>query len=282
MLPVWRDIAVFFDASSAGEKIGLHAAQLARQHEAHLIGVYGVSLTREMDRFAGQARGEAIRQVVVRRRNEEEQKVLAAGRLFAELSGQFGISSELRVVWRDGLDTDAVLRALHSDLLIAAHPKPDDLPTGWLAERLLLATGTPVLLIPQSWSGETIGSNVLIAWNRSREARRAVNDAMPFISTAEKRTILTIDAERNMNSLEQEAGTNLLQHLNRHNVDADIVKVASHGAPVADVIARQVSERGVDLLVFGAYSRPRTSEWLFGSNTRSLLAIGSVPMLISR
>tara|TARA_R110002020_G_scaffold210743_1_gene416995 strand:- start:60080 stop:60928 length:849 start_codon:yes stop_codon:yes gene_type:complete len=282
MLAVWRDIAVFLDASAAGEKIAVHAAQLARQHGAHLIGIYGVSLTSELDRFAGHARGDAIRQVVERRRGEEEHKVLAAGRRFADLSGQFGISSELRVVWRDGLDTEAVLRALHSDLIIAAHPKPDNLPAGWLAERLLLATGTPVLLIPQPWAGETIGTNVLIAWNRSREARRAVNDAMPFISTAEKRTILTVDAERNMKALDHEAGTNLLQHLNRHDVEADIAKVASDGAPVADVIARQVAERGVDLLVFGAYSRPRTSELLFGSTTRSLLTIESVPMLISR
>ncbi|MBB6182542.1 universal stress protein [Pseudorhizobium flavum] len=282
MLPVWRDIAVFFDASSAGEKIALHAAQLARKHEAHLVGIYGVSLTGEMDRFAGNARGEAIRHVVERRRNEEEQKVIAAGRWFANLSGQFAISSELRIVWRDGLDTDAVLRTLHSDVIIAAHPKPDDLPTGWLGERLLLATGTPVLLIPQSWTGETLGTNVLIAWNRSREARRAVNDAMPFISTAEKRTILTVDAAKNMNDPDQEAGTNLLQHLNRYNVEADIAKVASDGSPVADVIVREVAERRVDLLVFGAYSRPRTTELLFGSTTRSLLATGSVPMLISR
>jgi nucleotide-binding universal stress UspA family protein len=219
---------------------------------------------------------------VERRRNEEEQKVIAAGRWFANLSGQFAISSELRIVWRDGLDTDAVLRTLHSDVIIAAHPKPDDLPTGWLGERLLLATGTPVLLIPQSWTGETLGTNVLIAWNRSREARRAVNDAMPFISTAEKRTILTVDAAKNMNDPDQEAGTNLLQHLNRYNVEADIAKVASDGSPVADVIVREVAERRVDLLVFGAYSRPRTTELLFGSTTRSLLATGSVPMLISR
>src|SRR5690606_18631279 len=266
----------FFDASSAGEKVALHAAQLARQYEAHLVGVYGVSRMSESDRFAGHARGQAIGQVLERRRHEEEQKVLAAGRRFAELTNQFAISSELRIVWRDGIDNDAVLRTLHSDLIISTHPKPDDLPAGWSAERLLLRTGTPVLLIPQTWSGETIGSNILIAWNRSREARRAVNDAMPFISTAEKRTILTVDA------LDHEPGTKLLQHLNRHNVEADIAKVESDGAPVADVIARQVAEKRINLLVFGAYSRPRTSELLFGGTTRSLLAIGSVPMLISR
>src|SRR3546814_7155041 len=77
-----------------------------------------------------------------------------------------------------------MLRALHCDLIVAAHPKPADLPSGWSAERLLLATGIPVLMIPAGWGGETIGENVMIAWNRSREARRAVNDAIPFINSA--------------------------------------------------------------------------------------------------
>src|SRR3546814_18540760 len=89
-----------------------------------------------------------------------------------------------------------MLRALHCDLIVAAHPKPADLPSGWSAERLLLATGIPVLMIPAGWGGETIGENVMIAWNRSREARRAVNDAIPFINSASNVTNLTIDSGR--------------------------------------------------------------------------------------
>src|SRR3546814_18023181 len=98
-----------------------------------------------------------------------------------------------------------MLRALHCDLIVAAHPKPADLQSGWLAERLLLATGIPVLMIPAGWGGETIGENVMIAWNRSREERRAVNDAIPFNNYASNVTILTNDSGRNTQRFRSEA-----------------------------------------------------------------------------
>src|SRR3546814_1212582 len=123
--------------------------------------------------------------------------MIAAARQFGELAREYGIGSEFRIVWRDDLRDEGMLRALHCDLIVAAHPKPADLPSGWSAERLLLATGIPVLLIPAGWGGETTGENVLIAWNRRREAPRAVNDATPFFNSAHNVTLLTIDKTPN-------------------------------------------------------------------------------------
>ncbi len=281
MLSTWRDIAVFLDASPSGEKIGRHAAALAKQHKAHLVGIYGVSRQSPQNHSEGFARGEAaIRQVLQRRREDEERKVLAAGHRFAELTSDYDISSEFRIVWRDRTDDDSVLRALHCDLIVAAHPRPHDLPANWSAERLLLTTGTPVLLIPEGWTGESLGNHLLIAWNRSREARRAVNDAMPFILEAARTTILIIDSDHE--HFGDNPGSNLLEHLKRHDANAEVANIASDGTPVAEIIAREAARRGADLLVFGAYSRPRTTELLFGGTTRSLLAAASLPMFISR
>lgn len=280
----WRDIAVFLDGSPMGEKVGRHAARLADKHAAHLIGIYGVARPGSKGSYEGFARGqEAIRQVLERRQAAEEKKVLAVGRGFAELTRETGVSAEFRVVWNDGRDADSVLRALHCDLIVSAHPKPSDLPASWSAQHLLLATGTPVLLVPDSLESESaIGDVVLIAWNRSREARRAVNDAMPFITAARKTVILTVDADRNPERFGDEPGSNLLEHLRRHGVAVDIVHTASTGAPVSEVIIQKAAEHGADLLVIGAYSRPRTSQFLFGGTTRSLLAEAGMPMLISR
>src|SRR3546814_12167860 len=108
-------------------------------------------------------------EVMARQRHVDEEKVLAAARHFGDLVREHQIGSEFRIVWRNALGDDGILRALHCDLIVAAHPKPADLPAGWSAERLLLTTGIPVLLVPNGWQGETIGENVLIAWNRSRE-----------------------------------------------------------------------------------------------------------------
>lgn len=284
MLVEWRDIAVFLDASPVGEKVGRHAARLARKHKAHLIGMYGVARPHGHGSHESFARGhEAIRQVLEAWRTAEENKVLAAGRGFAELTRETDVSSEFRIVRNDGRDDDAVLRALHCDLIVSAYPKPDDLPASWSAEHLLLTTGTPVLLVPHTWdSEEAIGKVVLIAWNRSREARRAINDAMPFIIAAGRTIILTVDADRDPERFGDEPGVNLLEHLRRHDVAAEIVHAASAGATVSEVILRQAAEHGADLLVIGAYSRARASELLFGGTTRSLLAATGIPMLIAR
>lgn len=279
----WRDLAVFLDASPQGERVGAVAAGLAQRHGAHLIGVYGVGRedSSPHDSFA---RGEgAIRDVLERQRSVTEEKLLAAGRRFADLARAHGVSSEFRVAWQDAIGDESVLRGLHCDLIVSGHPRLRDLPADWSAERLLLATGTPVLTTPAAWEGETLGDTVLIAWNRSREARRAVNDAMPFIGRARRVVVLIVDGDRDPDRFGEDPGANLMQHLARHDVAAELVQASTAGGhSVAEVIMEQAGAHGADLLVMGAYSRPRTAEVLFGGTTRTLLAQARIPLLISR
>lgn len=274
MLSGYRDIAVFCDASVEGKRVMHHAAVLALRFKAHLIGVYGVAQP-EYRSAEGYVRGSAaINQVIQRRRQEEERKVLEAGHEFAETTRQYNTSSEFRVFWRESVDDDSVSRTLHCDLIVA--------PDGWSAERLLLSTGTPVLLVPSGWDNREIGSSVLVGWNRSREARRAVNDALPFLSSAARTTLLIVDTVGDPQHADGEQGMNMREHLQRHDIAADLMHVRSDGQPVGEVILAQAGHLNADLLVFGAYSRPRTAEVLFGGTTRSLLGKAQIPMLISR
>lgn len=281
MLSSWRDIAVFLDATAEGERIGRHAAALAQGHNAHLIGVYSVVHTR-VDSAASYVRGAAVAAVNRQQIEADEQKALATARHFGDLTREYQIGSELRIVWRDSALDEGFLRTLHADLIVASHPKPADLPGSWSAERLLLSTGIPVLLVPDSWNGETIGANVLIAWNRSREARRAVADAVPFIDNAAKVTILTIDSDHDPEDDTGDPGSNLLQRLGRHGVNAEMAEVASEGRPIAEAILDEAAARAADLVVMGAYSHPRMAEILFGGVTRSLMAQTHLPLLMSR
>lgn len=280
MLPEWRDIAVFLDASPRGDRIGQRAAQLARRGKAHLIGIYAVP--RELHPSDGYARGPAIKGMLDSRRQAEEEKAATAGRHFAQLTLDHAISSEFRVVWHGGSTDAAVLRSLHSDLIVSAHPRLEGLPAAWSGEKLLLDTGTPVLLVPDAWTGETIGNRVVIAWNRSREARRAVNDAMPFICAASQVTILIVDRVGYDDATEANPGANLFDHLTRHGARVDIADISSDRTPIAHVITDEAIRRGADLLVLGAYSRPRTQELIFGGTTRTLLSDPPIPFLISR
>lgn len=282
MLSTWKDIAVFLDATSDGERIGRHAAALARRHKAHLIGMYGVS--RDAPPYSeGFARGgQALREIMARRREADEQKALTAARRFADLCREYDVSSEFRVVWREDVGDAAALRTLHCDLIVAGHPKPKDLPDGWSAERLLLNSGIPVLLVPFSWNGSLIGDTVLIAWNASREARRVVADAMPFLTSAARVSVMIVDGDRNSERFGEDPRADLLRHLTKHNIDAEMEHVQSQGAAIGEVISSQAIEKKADLLVIGAYSHPRMTEIVFGGVTRYLLANVSTPTLISR
>src|SRR3546814_6183141 len=112
-MPVWRDIAVFLDATPVGEHIGRHAAMLAQRHKAHLVGVYGVS-HESLHPAETHARGSrAMGEVMARQRHVDEEKVLAAARHFGDLVREHQIGSEFRIVWRNALGEDGILRALH-------------------------------------------------------------------------------------------------------------------------------------------------------------------------
>ena len=74
----------------------------------------------------------------------------------------------------------------------------------------------------------------------------------------------------------------LRQHLARHDVSAEVTNVSLAGLSVAETVLQQTSQAGADLLVVGAYSRPRASEILFGGTTRSLIGEARIPMLMSR
>lgn len=282
MLSSLKDIAVFLDASPAGEKVGRQAAGIAQRHGAHLIGIYGISRQRVATGGGMYVRGGALQEVIERRRDSDEEQVLAAGHFLAAISREHGIDSEFRVVWKYDDDEQAPLRSLHCDLLVSAHPQPEGLPDGWSGEALLRTTGIPMLLLPAAWDGEEAGGHVLIAWNRSREARRAVGDALPFIHKAARVTVLAVENGRAATRPTEAPGSHLAEHLGRHGIAVELAQVDAGGRPVAEVILSEATTRGADLLVAGAYSRARATQLLFGGTTRSLLSDAALPLLMSR
>src|SRR3546814_18437456 len=95
---------------------------LAKRHKAHLVGVYSVARS-SLDRHSNYARGSAVAAVVRQQREADEQKELAASRHFAELTQEYEIGSEFRIVWSDSALDDGVFLALDCALIVAAHPK---------------------------------------------------------------------------------------------------------------------------------------------------------------
>ncbi len=149
-------------------------------------------------------------------------------------------------------------------------------------EKLLLASGSPVLVIPSGWKSESIGNKILVGWNASREARRAVADALPFLVAASSVTLLVVDSEERAGRHGEEPGADIALYLARHGARVEVEQVLSKGTPVADIILSFARDHGMDLIVIGAYSHARSVEMLFGGVTRTLLKLAPVPLLMSR
>jgi nucleotide-binding universal stress UspA family protein len=278
-----KNIAVFVDATPEGEKRIDYAATLAHQCGAHLAGIHVVSAVRPEYRSDYYVIGEkAIRALLVGRKAADEAVTSNVRRRFEAISAKRDLSAEFRVIRRGGPDEDLTLSSLHSDLVVIGQRELQELKGYASPEKLLLASGAPILIIPSGWKSESIGNKILVGWNASREARRAVADALPFLVAASSVTLLVVDSEQRARRNGEEPGADIALYLARHGARVEVEQVLSQGAPVADIILSYAAEHGVDLIVIGAYSHARPVEMMFGGVTQSLLKEAPVPVLMSR
>jgi nucleotide-binding universal stress UspA family protein len=278
-----KNIGVFVDATPEGEKRIDYAATLAHQCGAHLAGIHVVSAVRPEHRADYYVIGEkAIRASLAWQKASDEAATTDVRRQFEAISAKRDLSAEFRVIRRGGSDEDLILSSLHSDLVVIGQRELQEMP-GYLApERLLLASGAPILVVPSGWKSEPIGKNILVGWNASREARRAVADALPFLVEAASVTLLVVDSDKRARRHGEEPGADIALYLARHGAQVEVAQVSSRGSPVADIILSYAADHGADLIVIGAYSHARSIEMVFGGVTRTLLKQAPVPVLMSR
>jgi nucleotide-binding universal stress UspA family protein len=143
---------------------------------------------------------------------------------------------------------------------------------------VILAAGRPVLIIPRGMR-QFQPSNVLIAWKDTREARRAVRDALPFLKQAQSVCIAMANPGDSQRAEAQIA--DVVQYLEHHDIS-----VSRQIATVADenegnILVELARKHDSNLIVAGAYGRTRLSEWIFGGVTRHLLLTSPVPCLFS-
>ena len=278
-----KNIGVFVDATPDGEKRIDYAATLAHQCGAHLAGIHVVSAVRPEHRADYYVIGEkAIRASLAWQKASDEAATTDVRRQFEAISAKRNLNAEFRVIRRGGSDEDLVLSSLHSDLVVIGQCELQEMP-GYLApERLLLASGAPILVVPSGWKSEPIGKNILVGWNASREARRAVADALPFLVEAASVTLLVVDSDKRARRHGEEPGADIALYLARHGAQVEVAQVSSRGSPVADIILSYAADHGADLIVIGAYSHARSIEMVFGGVTRTLLKQAPIPVLMSR
>jgi nucleotide-binding universal stress UspA family protein len=228
------------------------AVQLARRFSATLIGVAAAMVPAES------ADGRVAAWLSAR---EET---------FRKLAGDAGIKHEWRAA--NDLPDDVLAReARAADLVIVGRSAPRaSVLRAADAGRVVLRAGRPVLVVPPGIESLT-AERIVIGWKDTREARRAVKDALPFLHEAKQVRLAEMpDAADETNA--QRRLDDVARYLMRHRVAAE-TRVLSQAEPdVGAALLRVAQQEGADLIVTGAYGQSRLGEWVFGGATRSLLS----------
>ena len=276
----YRDLLVQVDDTRSNPKRVAFAIELAVAHEAHLTGLYvipepspaafaqgfPVELMSDLQR-AGRARAEAA----------------LAG--FSEAARRNRIAFEARVdrvLYTEAADAVAT-NARYADLAILGQHDPDD-PAGgprYLPEEVALGSGRPVLLVPYIGPAASFGERVLVAWDASREAARAVNDALPLLRRAKQVEVVSVNPRPMPFAHGEEPGADIALHLARHGVSVEVQRIEAPDVDPANAILSHAADRSADLLVMGAYGHSRLREYVLGGVTRTILDEMTVPVLMS-
>jgi nucleotide-binding universal stress UspA family protein len=177
----------------------------------------------------------------------------------------------------------AAVHARYADLAVLAHAAVSEAREARVdqIEGVLFHSGRPVLLAPRGWTGETIGKRIVIGWDASREATRAVSEAKPFLAQCDSALILTVDAKPRAFGHGDQPGQNIAAHLSRRGVKVDVRNADSLGRSIADALLQEAEGFGADLLVMGAYGHSRLRELVFGGATRELLDDSRLPLFMA-
>ena len=275
----YKTIVVHLDSGRhCGERIAA-AAQLAQDFGAHLIGLYA-ALPRELP---SSIRAEGAPELTEEWRRIYRESARDAAKLFRAETGRAGLAgTEVRIAEEDPAGALA-LSALYADIAIVGQRDPEEdsaalgLP-GDFVESALEDSSRPLLVLPYAGSSSWIGRRILIAWNASRTAARAVRDALPFLRRAEQVTVLAVNPESAGNHGEQ-PGADVALFLARHGVNVEASASRMRDIEPGTWIVSRACDLSADLIVMGGYGHSRLGEAIFGGVTRSILGQMTVPVL---
>jgi nucleotide-binding universal stress UspA family protein len=179
-----------------------------------------------------------------------------------------------------GIPQGFVASARMADLFVVGQENPDhpEPLRDLLIETALYEGIAPVLVVPYTAKPPLKLSKVLVGWDGSRPAARAIRDALPFLADGAEVTILMIGSATKQAG---EPGADLATWLARHGLSVQLKSLPGSGAPVADTLLNHASDNGFELVVLGAYGHSWMREAIFGGATRDILRTMTVPVLMA-
>ena len=253
------------------------AAGFALRHDAHVTGLFVMAPPRPIA-------GELSEHIIEAQIRSARKVANEAQQMFRDRMDLAGVGPHAQ--WRLSENhpvLEACAAARCADVVVVA--QTDE--TGWEAPQtasvdgILFGGGRPVLVVPRAGQYPAIGDNVLIAWNASREATRAVHDALPLLDRAKTVTVLSINPSRSMDDPGDLPVADIANHLARHGLTVEGAKLTSKELNPGDLLLNEAADRSADLLVMGAYGHSRLRELVLGGMTRHVMSHMTLPVLFS-
>lgn len=278
----YRTILAVLASERDVEPLAAAAVKLPAGRDIHLIGCHG-----EPSQFVVLSAPIDVPDVATLTAlyEQADARMKGVGDAFSAVCRREGLSFEWRPVRTPGGDSaaSALTTARTADLAIVRQPdtSAEDVAVPNF-ESLLYDGGRPVLILPADGKLADRVERVVVAWDGSREASRAVQDALPLLKAAKDVGIVIVDPERQSDLETTDPGADLAASLSRHGVRPTVTTLARGSRSTAQVLEEQVRAANADLLVMGAYTHLKVREWLFGGVTRAFMDKVPVATLISR
>jgi nucleotide-binding universal stress UspA family protein len=271
-----KDLIIFADdRPSCAERVRV-AAGLARRFDAHLTGAHVAGygpMPFVLD-------GVGVEQLIAVQEEAIAAAANAAEEKFREQLRRESIPHDWRTV-RGPVVATASLEARCKDLAIVGQ-RDSDSDVGVQPDDVALLSGRPVLAVPFAGRYPTVGENPLIAWKPTREAARAVADALPLLRAAKRATILVVNPDEEEEATDNGlVGDELAAHLRRHGIESTVERTRADDITVADLCLSRAADLGSDLLVMGCYGHSRMRQFVLGGVTRDILRRMTLPVLMS-
>jgi len=274
-----RDILVHVDNREPCPARVQAAISLAVAHRAHLIGLYVIVDSHIPSSVKVQISGD----VLEAQTEATREQAARAETMFREQAEKAGVASEWLCEKGDRIDILSE-QARFFDVAVIGQRDPDAIEIGGpsnMPDHVVLSAGRPVLVVPHVGTYPTVGKRVMVAWDRSLPAARAVNDALPILRGAESVKVVTVYRHDVSADAGREPGERICRHLARHGVAARSQHFRANGIGTGDLILSRAADESADLIVMGAYGHARWRELVLGGVTLHMLKHMTVPVLMS-
>lgn len=273
-----KDVLVYLSAGDGGNAAARYAVSLGQAFDAHVAGVaFAFNPV-----IPASVMGGISAELIESQRTENEKAARAATERFGKLTKGEGISAETRVLGgtlAGSAETFGQL-ARRFDISVVAQADPNQLAAeDLIVESALFNSGRPVVVVPYIQRDALKLDRIVVCWDGSRAAARAIGDAMPLLKRAKAVDVLIVASDRPKS--DETPGADIGQHLARHGIKVEVKRVQRADVDVPNTILSYAADNSTDFIVMGGYGHSRLREFVLGGVTRSMLQSMTVPVLMS-